>query len=394
MRLFRKVKKTSANDKLIAEVAKNMCCSKRKAKAAMDDVKERLGVSYKSYVKYDFHLLSPEAQKKKAKRIEEKKANAQKIVAESVAKVAAATGEDPVVVKKKISEARKRTGIGFDEYAKYEFWKLSKEEQAAFYTRGVGNALTEKYNTNKEGRSIFANKSIFDKTFDKYLNRMWFFNKEITLEEFKEKMADQTRVIYKPIISSQGKGVEAFDVDQDKLDEMYEMFCSFPKGVVEECIVQHPEMARFSKNAVNTIRTVTIFKDDKVNIVYAAVKMGGGDSVVDNVHISGGVVTPLDVETGKVRHKASDFEGNLYTHHPVTGEYIMDLQVPFWDEYKEYMDKLCRVVDGINYIGWDIAISDKGPVVIEANFKPSPSLIQIPFFKERIGMKHIVEDYL
>ena len=214
------------------------------------------------------------------------------------------------------------------------------------------------------------------------------------MEEFKEKMADQTRVIYKPIISSQGKGVEAFDVDQDKLDEMYEMFCSFPKGVVEECIVQHPEMARFSKNAVNTIRTVTIFKDDKVNIVYAAVKMGGGDSVVDNVHISGGVVTPLDVETGKVRHKASDFEGNLYTHHPVTGEYIMDLQVPFWDEYKEYMDKLCRVVDGINYIGWDIAISDKGPVVIEANFKPSPSLIQIPFFKERIGMKHIVEDYL
>ena len=48
---------------------------------------------------------------------------------------------------------------------------------------------------------------------------------------------------------------------------------------------------------------------------------------------------------------------------------------------------------GIGYVGWDIAISEEGPLVIEANDFPSHDLLQFPELldDDRIGLRPVFD---
>jgi len=84
-------------------------------------------------------------------------------------------------------------------------------------------------------------------------------------------------------------------------------------------------------------------------------------------------------ERGRALHAASDEEGNPFGEHPVTGVAITGFQVPLYNEVLELVDRLARRVPAFPYIGWDIAITPSGPVVIEGNhnsgvFQSKPSV--------------------
>ena len=52
-----------------------------------------------------------------------------------------------------------------------------------------------------------------------------------------------------------------------------------------------------------------------------------------------------------------------------------------------------KKLDG--YLGWDIAITENGPVLIETNLTPGVILFSMPYIAtEKRGMKHVMEKYL
>ena len=83
---------------------------------------------------------------------------------------------------------------------------------------------------------------------------------------------------------------------------------------------------------------------------------------------------------GDVYVDAIDREDNIYTKHPISGEKIVGFKVPMFKEAVELVKECSKIVPEIAYVGWDVAISEEGPVIVEGNCFPGvyqvkPSLV-------------------
>ena len=60
-------------------------------------------------------------------------------------------------------------------------------------------------------------------------------------------------------------------------------------------------------------------------------------------------------------------EGKILTRNPVTNKKFFNFKIPYWSELKEITMNAQKAFYHIKSIGWDVAISSKGPVIIEGN---------------------------
>ena len=59
--------------------------------------------------------------------------------------------------------------------------------------------------------------------------------------------------------------------------------------------------------------------------------------------------------------------GKILLRHPVTQSEFHNFQIPYWDDLKKISIKAQKIFHHIKSIGWDIAITPEGPVIIESN---------------------------
>jgi hypothetical protein len=139
----------------------------------------------------------------------------------------------------------------------------------------------------------------------------------------------------------------------------------------QETVRQHPEMTRLNASCLNTIRLDTfIDKNGKIEIISGYLRTSITNNYVDNMTIGGcGIV--LDLETGKLRGAGymslKDGGINLQVEHPFTHLAFNDFQIPFFDQVKQLVLEVAGYVPNLRLIGWDIAIDETGPVLIEGN---------------------------
>ena len=104
------------------------------------------------------------------------------------------------------------------------------------------------------------------------------------------------------------------------------------------------------------------------------------------------MIAGLNLETGIIETNGVNFANKENITHPNTGTVIKGFQVPMWQEAMALVEKAAQRIYG--YIGWDIAITVNGPVIIEANTHPGAGVLQNPYVPEQKGMKHVIEPYL
>lgn len=105
-------------------------------------------------------------------------------------------------------------------------------------------------------------------------------------------------------------------------------------------------------------------------------RIGREGSFVDNMS-AGGLFTKLSMD-GRITHPCYSAQGfgSIYTHHPDTNLPFIGIQVPMIDKVKELAIRMAEKNADARYVGWDIAITPNGPVVIEGNNQPSCDLPQ------------------
>lgn len=372
--------------------------SREETIAQIEDARKRLGIIYKDYDFFEFHRIPLEEQEKEyqylAKRTVEKQEKKAGNKEKALRIVMDETGWDFETAVQKMDEALEACGAEYLEYAAYRFWELDGKTQKTFFTKGCNNIIRKKFNTNQENISLFKYKNKFNQIFSEYLGRVWSYNKGISLEEFAEKFKSERKVIYKPLSENGGFEVQVFDFEKNSIEAVYEQVKKLPMGVVEGYLIQHPEMSRFSKNAVNTLRIVSVFDGSSVDIIYAAFRMAGGEAVVDNLHMNG-VLALVDLETGTIMTDAIDWDGKAYETHPDTGEKIKGFAVPYWKEIKELICKAGSMIEGVGYVGWDVAVTKQGPVLVEGNTAPGQQGVQLPcYLLNHKGVRSLIEKYL
>lgn len=372
--------------------------------------KKETGVKYDDYISLKLYQVDAEKLKEEyEKRVklaeEEKKARRERIfkqkVDKTVSELMRIKGWDEDFAREKFYEAHNRIGCTPKEYIMYRFYDLTPEQQETFYLAKYQKGFQEKYGVDKEFVKILYNKEKTNLYLSEYVRRPWCVNTKVSLEEFKEIFKNSKRIMYKPIDGHRGYGVEAFYINEDAIDSVYKHLSNCPEGVVEEFIVQHPTMSQLSPSSVNSLRFVTfssnknpVTKDGKkMDIAYSIVRIGRGDSIVDNLH-SGGMVANVDLEKGELATHGADRNGDLFVAHPETGTIIKGFKIPYFEEAKQMVLEAIDKYKIEGYLGWDIAISEKGPMLLELNDRPGSDGLQTAYAQEGIGMKHVMEKYM
>jgi glutathione synthase/RimK-type ligase-like ATP-grasp enzyme len=100
--------------------------------------------------------------------------------------------------------------------------------------------------------------------------------------------------------------------------------------------------------------------------------------VVDNMH-RGGLAAPVEIGTG-VLGVASGYatagSAGRHTHHPVSGGAIEGRRLPMWEQARELACQAHRAFPPRLLVGWDIAVTPTGPVLVEGNEQPGVDGLQ------------------
>ena len=85
--------------------------------------------------------------------------------------------------------------------------------------------------------------------------------------------------------------------------------------------------------------------------------------------------------TGGAGFIGSNFVPYFLEKHPDSGVIIPGFEIPFFAEALELCKEASKLISKINILGWDIAITHSGPVMIEVNNFPGFRLYQRPIRK-------------
>lgn len=256
-------------------------------------------------------------------------------------------------------------GWEFDEYFLLEFNKWSRAGRKEFVPNTQKDYFCDVINPPAISE-IFINKGVAYSKFSKYYKRdvcmlrTW----EQDGEAVREFIQKHDSFIVKPIDCSYGAGVQIFHHAQE--EDLKQLLAKYSVGyVLEELIRQSDKMASLHPQSVNTIRITTLNINGKLNIIHPFFKTGRGESIVDN-GAAGGILGVIDMESGVVT-EACDEMGNRYVLHPDTKVPLIGFVIPQWKEALALAVELSKVVPEARYIGWDLAHTDEGWVVVEGN---------------------------
>lgn len=285
-----------------------------------------------------------------------------------------------------------RYEFGFQDYLDWDVVMLTAAERRTFITHPKSNHLAMTLN-DPELRRVFADKLRFNARFADFVGRDWVDLRETDAAGVRAFLDTHGRAMLKVPDSLSGHGIEKVEADAVRdVDAFVADALANRQFLLEGYIVQHPDMASLCPTSVNSLRVITFFDGSRLHVLANVLKMGNGGDI-DNFS-NGGMYTMLD-ESGTARFAAFDESGTSYAVHPLTGTSIVGFHVPRYDEVVPMLERAARVIPEVPYVGWDVAITPDGPVIIEGNpnsgvyqSKPSVSGIReglLPRYRAAIG---------
>lgn len=295
-------------------------------------------------------------------------------------------------------------------------------------TRGRNDKIVKSLN-NKNYWHLFNNKNEFNSFFSEFIPRDWAYinpnnikmDKEFYKNEefikFKSFIAKHPIFFAKPNDGQCGKGIQKIDaiavdsflekqgikVDPGykiptdekinytvevlkneantyynaRIRTLFKFLIDNKLYLLEEPIRQHAIMNLLNPSSVNTCRIVSVMNSKKeVTLMASFIRIGNGSAVVDNFN-SGGMTAKVDIETGKIIEDAVNKEGKMFSKHPLSGTPINGFEIPYFKEAKEMVIKAAKKSKNVRYVGWDVAITEKGPTLVEGNQYPGHDIYQV-----------------
>lgn len=264
--------------------------------------------------------------------------------------------------------------LGLDELGYYHYTSLTPEERRHLVPRRENLKFIRSVN-NVTDTSVLSDKRRCYLHFSDCYHRdvLAVTPQEVASPQMRQAFVQFVRkhgtVIIKPMSECEGKGVQAIDGNDCSDERLMAVTDDYTEGyLAEERVQQHPFMAAIHPQSVNTIRINTVRYGDTVEVLWPSWRVGQGSAVVDN-YSAGGISIPIDKESGTTLCAISK-NGIRFTHHPDTGAELVGVQIPQWQQLCEQVKQMALRLTDIVFVGWDMALTDHGWVMIEANYEP------------------------
>lgn len=261
--------------------------------------------------------------------------------------------------------------IAPEEYFYFGFQKLNKLGRAMYIGKNERRKIHRKMNPNEE-RELFNNK------WNAYVRFKEMYGREIIKVEcvddwgvFDEFTNRHEQYMVKAISKYGGDGIFLVDMRREtrSKEDIFSGIIDLGACVVEELVLQSETLSRFHPESVNTVRVLTFLNKDMVHIVFAGLRMGVNGNVVDNA-LMGGLMAGIDIDSGIIFTPGYRRTGESYVIHPSSGQQIIGEEIPYWNDLKNKVKILAKEVPTLRLIGWDLALTNNGWIVIEGNCDP------------------------
>lgn len=265
-------------------------------------------------------------------------------------------------------------GATLTDYLNYEFYNKKFKDRIRYAVVRTQNKFYEKVSPSKY-KEFFTIKPNFLNNFKDYIGRSYYVP-SFGLDKLKEFLKKNKEFMIKPIDGLGGADVKKMKSSDIKSTKEFMNYLDTNRMFLEELIVQHKKMNSLCKTSVNTIRIMTFVNNGKSEVLYACLRVGNGYNEVDNFH-KGGMGIQIDTKTGRLKGLAVDKDLNKYRKHPVSKVEFNNFEIPYFKEVKELVLKAALVNQNIKVVGWDVAITKNGPVLVEGNRRPGFDLVQV-----------------
>jgi hypothetical protein len=161
----------------------------------------------------------------------------------------------------------------------------------------------------------------------------------------------------------------------DDLYDVMQRHERFSNWVVQERLRNHPDVLRLSgTETIQCARMITLVAaSGKPELVWAHFRAVAGDALYDNFRVG---------ERGSLRVEIARGDGRLgravglapegmglteVEIHPKTGVAFAGFRLPFWPQACGLVEEAASRLVPLQTLGWDVAFTPTGPVIIEAN---------------------------
>jgi alpha-L-glutamate ligase-like protein len=155
----------------------------------------------------------------------------------------------------------------------------------------------------------------------------------------------------------------------DILEGQYSSHGANPKVIIEERVIAHPALTKYSYKGTPDIRVV-VFNSVPV---MAYMRLPTEESEGRANQSQGALGVGIDIGTGLTTYAAAH-KTELIRYLPGTEIELRGIQIPFWDQVLLTAVKAANAADLV-FAGVDLFIhKDKGPMVVELNYRPGLSI--------------------
>lgn len=264
-------------------------------------------------------------------------------------------------------------GCSFTDYFGLGFYRIKAKEKKTYHTFRFANKFDLALDS-KESIDLHNSKAYEYQHLKKYFGRDQLLSTACTYDVFVEFTKKHPDFFFKPDTECCGRGVEHLVVTDENRQEIFAHIQQIP-GVLDEPVIQHPELERLCPSSVNTIRIVSAKVDGKVNVIGAALRMSDGTHIVDN-YSQGGFAAAIDLKTGRIIDGGMNYSNKQFDAHPFSGVPFKGFQIPLWDQVLQLIENAGSEYT-LNFVGWDVAVREADCVLIEANPRPMVRVYQI-----------------
>lgn len=255
-----------------------------------------------------------------------------------------------------------------NEYICYSFPKKTLDQRREFLSDRESVCYGFKLN-DIDFFGIFSNKFKTYQRFRNYYQRDAMLIKSAAdAPEFLHFVEKHRCIVRKLVGEACGRSVERIDLDAESRSakKLFDSLLADGETIIEECVVQSEKMRTLNASSVNTVRCITLNTKQGVIVPYCFLKVGRAGAFIDNGG-AGGILVGINAKTGVLNTDGVDELNRRYPAHPDSNVVFCGFDLPQWDEALRICREMAKEIPGMGFIGWDLAHTPDGWIVIEGN---------------------------
>lgn len=278
----------------------------------------------------------------------------------------------------------------------YDYWVVGNNVSEEFYYNFLSKTYEEKNEfLTMRNRSLYINHlnnkedaHLLDNKYEAYQFLKPYYMRDVI--EIKEEKDFDTFLsfvdkhptfIAKPSAAALSVGVHQVNIDdyanpKDAFNQLLKEgsecekkynFCKLPSMVLEELIIQSPEIGVLHPASINCVRCNTIRINNDTHIFYPCIKIGINGEFITSGAL-GCIIATIDSKTGIINTDGRTETLQSFEYHPNTHIKIKGFQIPEWEQMLNVAKEAASKFERVRFIGWDMVYSTKGWCIMEGNF--------------------------